>query len=65
MNLIHGSFEHHSKDKNIRLTCDVSYQPIAEPKDSRYFGKNPGGTTGSGYGELNSARPLNEDWHIR
>ena len=43
----------------------VRYQPIAEPKDSRYFGKNPGGTTGSGYGELNSARPLNEDWHIR
>ena len=65
MNLIHGSFEHHSKDKNIRLTCDVRYQPIAEPKDSRYFGKNPGGTTGSGYGELNSARPLNENWHIR
>ena len=39
MNLIHGSFEHHSKDNNIRLTCDVRYQPIAEPKDSRYFGK--------------------------
>ena len=35
------------------------------PKDPRYFGVNPGGTTGAGYGELNSARPLNEDWHIR
>ena len=65
MNLVHGTFEHHSKDKNIRLTCDVRYQPNKEPKDPRYFGLKPGGTTGSGYGELNSARPLNEDWHIR
>jgi len=65
MNLVHGTFEHHAKDKNIRLTCDVRYQPNNEPKDPRYFGLDPKGTTGSGYGELNSARPLNENWHVR
>jgi hypothetical protein len=62
---VHGTFENHSKDNKIRLTCDIRFQPTNEPKDPRYFGSNPGGTTGGGYGELNSARPLNEDWHIR
>ena len=65
MHTIHGTFENHAKDKKIRLTCDIRFQPKSEPKDPRYFGLNPGGTTGAGYGELNSARPLNEDWHIR
>ena len=62
---VHGTFENHAKDKKIRLTCDVRYQPDNEPKDPRYFGHNPPGTTGAGYAELNSARPLNEDWHTR
>ena len=65
MYTVHGTFENHSKDNKIRLTCDIRFQPQKEPKDPRYFGVNPGGTTGAGYGELNSARPLNEDWHIR
>ena len=65
MYTVHGTFENHSKDNKIRLTCDIRFQPTNEPKDPRYFGSNPGGTTGGGYGELNSARPLNEDWHIR
>ena len=65
MYTVHGTFENHSKDNKIRLTCDIRFQPQKEPKDPRYFGINPGGTTGAGYGELNSARPLNEDWHIR
>ena len=65
MYTVHGTFENHSKDNKIRLTCDIRFQPQKEPKDLRYFGVNPGGTTGAGYGELNSARPLNEDWHIR
>mgnify|MGYP001316811239 CR=1 FL=1 len=55
----------YAKDNKIRLTCDVRFQPKNEPKDPRYFGLNPGGTTGAGYGELNSARPLNENWHNR
>ena len=65
MYTVHGTFENHTKDNKIRLTCDIRFQPINEPKDPRYFGPKPGGTTGGGYGELNSARPLNEDWHIR
>ena len=65
MYTVHGTLENHSKDNKIRLTCDIRFQPKNEPKDPRYFGTNPAGTTGAGYGELNSARPLNEDWHIR
>jgi ectoine hydroxylase-related dioxygenase (phytanoyl-CoA dioxygenase family) len=65
MYTVHGTFENHAKDNKIRLTCDIRFQPKSEPKDPRYFGPKPLGTTGAGYGELNSARPLNEDWHSR
>ena len=65
MYTLHGTFQNHAIDNKIRLTCDIRYQPKSEEKDPRYFGSNPGGTTGAGYGELNSARPLNEDWHNR
>ena len=37
----------------------------ANPGIRRYFGADPGGTTGAGYGELNGAKPLTEPWHIR
>ena len=65
MHTVHGALENHASDKRIRLTCDIRYQPKSEPRDSRYFGERPGGTTGAGYGELNGARPLPEDWHVR
>ena len=65
MYTVHGTFENYANDKKIRLTCDIRFQPNNELKDPRYFGPNPTGTTGAGYGELNSARPLNEDWHVR
>ena len=65
MYTVHGTFENYANDKKIRLTCDIRFQPHNELKDPRYFGPKPTGTTGAGYGELNSARPLNEDWHIR
>ena len=65
MYTVHGTFENYAKDNKIRLTCDIRFQPNNELKDPRYFGPNPTGTTGTGYGELNSARPLNEDWHVR
>lgn len=65
MHTLHGAFENHSTDDRIRLTCDIRYQPINEPRDPRYFGVSPEGTTGAGYGELNGARPLTEDWHVR
>ncbi|MBH68273.1 MAG: hypothetical protein CMM58_07965 [Rhodospirillaceae bacterium] len=65
MYTVHGALENHALDSRIRLTCDIRYQPASEPQDPRYFGESPGGTTGAGYGELNGARPLPEDWHIR
>ena len=65
MYTVHGTFENYANDKKIRLTCDIRFQPHNELRDPRYFGQKPTGTTGAGYGELNSARPLNEDWHIR
>ena len=65
MHTLHGAFENHATDDRIRLTCDIRYQPISEPRDPRYFGVSPKGTTGAGYGELNGARPLTEDWHVR
>ena len=65
MYTVHGTLENHAKDNKIRLTCDIRFQPKSEQKDPRYFGSKPLGTTGAGYAELNSARPLNEDWHTR
>jgi len=62
---LHGSLDNHSPLGRVRLSCDVRYQPAAEPLDERYFGPNPGGTTGAGYGELNGAKPLTQPWHIR
>jgi hypothetical protein len=38
--------------------------PLDE-KDSRFFGNPPKGLTGHGYGELNGAKPLTEEWHQR
>ena len=65
MYILHGSFENYSKERKIRITCDVRFQPKSMDKDLRYFGENPTGTTGFGYGELNGAKPLNEPWHLR
>jgi hypothetical protein len=62
---LHGSLDNHSALGRVRLSSDVRYQPAAEPTDPRYFGPNPGGTTGAGYGELNGAKPLTQAWHVR
>jgi hypothetical protein len=62
---LHGSLDNHSAIGRVRLSCDVRYQPAAEPIDPRYFGPSPGGTTGAGYGELNGAKPLTQAWHVR
>lgn len=61
----HGAFDNHSPLDRARLSCDVRFQPAAAPTDPRYFGANPTGTTGAGYGELNGAKPLTEPWHVR
>ena len=62
---MHGSLDNHSPQGRVRLSCDVRYQPAADPLDPRYFGPDPGGTFGGGYGELNGAKPLDEPWHRR
>jgi len=62
---MHGALDNHSPQGRVRLSCDVRYQPTAEPLDPRYFGPDPGGTFGGGYGELNGAKPLDEPWHRR
>jgi len=65
MNILHGSLDNVDPDQRIRLTCDVRYQPRSDTRDPRYFGPDPGGTTGHGYGELVGAIPLDEAWHVR
>ena len=65
MHTLHGALDNHSPVGRVRLSCDVRYQPAAEPLDPRYFGPEPGGTFGGGYGELNGAKPLTEPWHRR
>ena len=61
----HGSLDNHSPADRVRLSCDVRWQPLSLPIDERYFGDNPPGTTGVGYGELNGAKPLTQAWHVR
>lgn len=62
---MHGTFDNASSTGRTRLTTDVRWQPASEPADERYVGPDPGGTTGIGYAELNGAKPLTQDWHIR
>lgn len=65
MFLLHGALDNISANNEVRLSVDVRYQPASAPRDPRYFGANPTGTTGAGYGELVGARPLTEAWHTR
>ena len=45
---LHGSLDNTSADDCIRLSCDVRYQPAADPHtDERYFGTNPKGSKGA------------------
>ena len=65
MFMLHGSLDNVSPINRVRLSCDVRYQLASEPLDERYFGTNPTGTTGAGYGELVGAKPLTDAWHVR
>jgi len=61
----HGSLDHCDASGRVRVSCDVRWQAKSMPADDRYFGINPRGTTGIGYGELNGAKPLDQPWHMR
>ncbi|MEZ5593852.1 MAG: phytanoyl-CoA dioxygenase family protein [Gammaproteobacteria bacterium] len=65
MFLLHGALDNIDPDRRIRLSCDVRYQLAEAATDPRYFGPDPGGTTGAGYGELVGAKPLTDAWHVR
>lgn len=65
MYVAHGSLDNHDGSGRVRISCDVRWQPARLPRDERYFGANPGGTTGAGYAELNGAKPLTQPWHVR
>ena len=60
MDTLHGSLDNHSSIGRARLSCDVRYQPASDPLDERYFGPNPSGASGRGYGDMNSCKPLTE-----
>lgn len=55
---LHGSFDNTSPEGRVRLSCDVRYQPAADPIDERWIGPDPPGHGGLGYGGLSAARPL-------
>lgn len=58
MNMLHGSMDNRSTVGQVRLSCDVRYQPASDPIDARYFGPHPTGQSGNGYGDMNSSKPL-------
>ena len=60
MDTLHGSLDNSSPIGRARLSCDVRYQPSSDPLDERYFGPNPSGASGHGYGDMNSCKPLTE-----
>ena len=62
MSTMHGSLDNHSPISRTRLSCDVRYQPASDATDERYFGPNPAGAKGEGYGEMKGAKPLTEPW---
>ena len=61
----HGSLDHHDETGRVRVSCDARWQAEALEVDARYMGDHPAGTTGDGYAELNGAKPLTEQWHVR
>jgi hypothetical protein len=65
MYMLHGSLDHHDDSGTVRVSTDLRWQPARLAADPRYFGDAPTGTTGAGYGELNGAKPLDVDWHVR
>jgi hypothetical protein len=67
MYTMHGALEHHANDHRIGLTTQRTFaiSPARRRRTLVISDPTPDGTNGAGYGELNGARPLTEDWHIR
>ena len=57
---VHGSFDNNSPFGRIRLSCDTRFQPISQPMDPRFSGKNPQAHSGLGYDCLTASLPMNE-----
>ncbi|REJ76818.1 MAG: hypothetical protein DWQ29_15485 [Planctomycetota bacterium] len=56
---LHGSLDNNSAVGRVRLSCDVRFQPADDPcDDPRYFGDDPRGSKGGGYGDMRGAQPL-------
>jgi ectoine hydroxylase-related dioxygenase (phytanoyl-CoA dioxygenase family) len=56
---IHGSLDNRSPVGRVRLSVDVRYQRAVDATDDpRFFGVNPAGAAGGGYGEQIAAQPL-------
>jgi ectoine hydroxylase-related dioxygenase (phytanoyl-CoA dioxygenase family) len=62
---LHGSCDNRMAEGRVRLSCDVRWQPSEDPEDDRWFGSPPTGHGGRGYGGMNGARPLGEEYSAR
>lgn len=58
MDTLHGALDNCSSSDRVRLSCDIRVQPYSSPLDNRFFGKNPKGIFGNGYGSHKSHKPL-------
>lgn len=59
--VLHGSLDNCSTIGRVRLSCDVRFQPVTDSTaDHRYFGTDPVGSAGGGYGAMKGALPLDE-----
>jgi len=55
---LHGSCDNRLGAGQVRLSCDVRWQPAGEARDDRWFGTPPSGHGNLSYGGLNGAKPL-------
>ena len=59
---LHGSCDNRMGGGQVRLSCDVRWQPANEARDDRWFGSPPMGHGNLSYGGLNGAKPLGADY---
>ena len=63
-----GMFTMHASTTNLtnrfRLSCDVRFQPAADPVDSRWAGQNPTGHDGWGKGKMVTIEQARAAWGV-